>query len=383
MFFVKTDDLKEGMRLAKPIYNKKGVLLYERDSHLSKQALDSVKNFGLLGIYVLEPAEPCPPMSEEDIEFEIFQTVAIFKIEDILDDILKKGKTGHLHEFADNIVSKYGRLDHQINFQQSLRSNDDFIYKHSLNVAILCAMITYKLQYRISEQTDCIEAAIVHEIGKLKVQKDANKDAELYEDKEAERRSERSGFSIIEDQFFSAPQIKRMVSQAFHIREEIEKIDEASQESHYSSGNKYAELSKSKFDRRSKILAACDLFDSLTAMNLSNEPKTILGALKDIRKNEEFYGKEITDAFIKSINFLTEGSSVELTSGEKGLIISANDYDIFRPVVLTYQDNRLIDLRQTGRGGPEIRDIVKKFDERHVIDHSIINAAKETIAPDS
>ena len=31
MRFVKTDDLKPGMRLARPIYNKNGVLLYERN----------------------------------------------------------------------------------------------------------------------------------------------------------------------------------------------------------------------------------------------------------------------------------------------------------------------------------------------------------------
>ena len=61
------------MRLARPIYNKKGVLLYERDSRLNSQSISSVKNFGLLGVYVLEPAEPLPPISEEDLEFERFQ----------------------------------------------------------------------------------------------------------------------------------------------------------------------------------------------------------------------------------------------------------------------------------------------------------------------
>ena len=32
MKFVKSDDLKLGMRLAKPIYNRDGVMLYERNS---------------------------------------------------------------------------------------------------------------------------------------------------------------------------------------------------------------------------------------------------------------------------------------------------------------------------------------------------------------
>ena len=37
MQFVKTADLKPGMRLAKPIYNKMGVLLYERDTLLTRR----------------------------------------------------------------------------------------------------------------------------------------------------------------------------------------------------------------------------------------------------------------------------------------------------------------------------------------------------------
>lgn len=50
MRFIKSEDLKTGMRLARPIYNKNGVLLYERNSKLTVQGINSVKNFGLLGI---------------------------------------------------------------------------------------------------------------------------------------------------------------------------------------------------------------------------------------------------------------------------------------------------------------------------------------------
>ena len=74
MIFVPTDELKSGMRLAKPIFNKQGVMLYERDSRITLQGINSVRNFGLIGVYVLEPAEPVPPMTDEDREFERFQT---------------------------------------------------------------------------------------------------------------------------------------------------------------------------------------------------------------------------------------------------------------------------------------------------------------------
>ena len=70
MHFVRTEDLKTGMRLARPVYNKKSILLFDRNSLLSLQAIESIRNFGLIGVYVLEPAEPLPPLTQEDLEFE-------------------------------------------------------------------------------------------------------------------------------------------------------------------------------------------------------------------------------------------------------------------------------------------------------------------------
>ena len=53
MLFVKTEDLKAGMRLAKPIYNKNGVMIYDRISKITSQGIISVNKFGLIGIYIL------------------------------------------------------------------------------------------------------------------------------------------------------------------------------------------------------------------------------------------------------------------------------------------------------------------------------------------
>lgn len=55
MQFVESKDLRPGMRLAKPIYNKNGVLLYERDTRLSVQVINNIQNFMLIGVYILEP----------------------------------------------------------------------------------------------------------------------------------------------------------------------------------------------------------------------------------------------------------------------------------------------------------------------------------------
>ena len=106
MLFVKTAELKTGMRLARPIYNKNGVLLYERNSQLSTNSIDSIKNFGLIGIFVLEPAEPVPPMTRDDLAFERFQTMTVFSLQEELDKMVRTRKSIKIHVIAANIIKK-------------------------------------------------------------------------------------------------------------------------------------------------------------------------------------------------------------------------------------------------------------------------------------
>ncbi len=56
MQFKRISELKDGMRLARPIYHKNGVLLFERDSKITSQGIASIQNFGLIGRVILEPA---------------------------------------------------------------------------------------------------------------------------------------------------------------------------------------------------------------------------------------------------------------------------------------------------------------------------------------
>jgi HD-GYP domain-containing protein (c-di-GMP phosphodiesterase class II) len=355
MLFIKREELTIGMRLARPIYNNKGVLLYERNSKLTQQGIDSIKNFGLIGMFVLEPAEPVPPMTQEDIDFERFQTMCVFSIQEELEKMMQTKRASKIQIIVSNIIKNYGHLEKKINFIQNLRSKEDFIYKHSLNVAILCAMMTHVLNMRVDEQMETVQAAVVHDIGKFSVADGLLEKADLTKDeKRMIRNAEIEGFDLLDTIFSSSPNIKRICAQAQRV---IESIDTGEN------------ISAIKMVNGAKVLAVAETFDAMTAMRFGEAPVSEVAALKHLQEYPNVYDPKVVNALIKSINILYPGVSVELNTGEKALVLTANERDILRPMVLMFNDNSIADLsNEKVFGDLEISDIMRTMDNRHIMD---------------
>lgn len=333
MQFKKINELKAGMRLARPIYNKNGVLLFERDSKITEQGIANISNFGLIGLFILEPAEPCPPMSEEDIEFERFQTVNVFSLMDEVNKILTQGKTAKLQIIVSNIIKSYGHLEKKINFNQNLRSEEDARYKHALNVAILSAMMCNKLNLKVEERLDVVSAALVR--GNVPT-------------------------DVIEKLFSSDPNVKRYIFQADTIKDGIE------------SGTIAGNI---KLMEGGKILAVADLFDELTAMSVEKVPDSEVTAIKFMLDRPGLFENRVVMSLVDSINILVPGVCVELNTGSKALILAENRQDLFRPMVLCFDNNEVMDLsNKMSYGDIEIKDIMKTMDNRHVIDENMLKS---------
>ena len=352
MIFVQSDDLKYGMRLAKPIYNKSGVLLYERNTRLTLQGIESVKNFGLLGLYILEPAEPVPPMTDDDLDFERFQTMAVFSIREELDNLIAGREPANLKRLANAVVTNYGRLDHKIIFAQNLRSTTDYIYKHVINTAILCALISAQCNYTPHEQEELVTAALLHDIGKLLL---PNKVKEKYDDYDTNdmiivKKFQNDGLGLLRPEMGIDSGVKRIIAQ-------IHKLE-------YGDVKDDANILNS-----TKILKVANLFDTMTCMKLKAEITSEIAAIKYLLLNKDEFDEQIVGALIKSIKILTPGVCVELTNGEKGLVISENPSNILRPVVLGFVTNQIYDLSNNGvYRRYQIVDIMKTMDNRIKVD---------------
>lgn len=354
MLFVKVDELKPGMRLGKPIYNKNGVLLYDRDTRLTMQVIYGIRNFGLMGLYILEPAEPVPPMSEEDINFERFQTMAVFSIREDLDLIASGKKDKGLDWLCSLILKNYANVPHKINFVQSLRSSDDFVYKHSINVALLSAIIAGKMSMPPGRINAIVKAALLHDCGGLKVDYVDGEDDQVVKDavKVNTREILKSNPNLIDESILRT--IEHM--QALYTGSDSKEAIEAA-----------------RSNARATILHVADAYDRMTAMKSYEEPTSEVKALRVLLDHPEIYDPVAVQALINGINVLNPGVCVELTGHVKGVVIIENENDIFRPWVLSFEDNRLHNLADTNENpNLELVDIMKTMDNRIKLDPDIL-----------
>ena len=369
MLFVKVDDLKPGMRLGKPIYNKNGVLLYDRDTKLTMQAIFGIKNFNLMGLYILEPAEPVPPMTEDDINFERFQTMSVFSIREDLDLIAMGKKDKGLDWLCSLVIKNYSVLDHKINFVQSLRSSEDFVYKHVLNVAILSALIAGQLGVKGGRLNSIIKAAVLHDIGVTRL-KEAPDGAEV--DPEIRKVIKSNTDDILRTYGNLDEEIMKLISQMheLYIRE--------------GTGDAVPDALKQNIN--ANILFVADTYDRFTAMKSETEPTSEVVAVRHLLDNEDVFDPMIVNALIKAINILYPGVCVELKvtkedimgnvseRTEKGLVIKGNDQAIFEPMVIEFRTNTLYDLSIPSVAAEvQISDIMKTMDNRIQLDHDLLD----------
>lgn len=362
MQFVKTADLTPGMRLAKPIYNKMGVLLYERDTKLTIQGINSIENFGLIGIFILEPAEPLPPLSREDLEFEQFQTIYMFKLKDNMDKLQENQIPSTLMSLVNDIQTHYGGLDHKLNFTQTLRSSADFVYKHSISAAILCAMIANEMRLPEPDQTALITAALIYDFGYLYVpQAVLDKGDDLSpSDKEFIQMNLERGYETIRPRYDECDLPKtslEIIQQIIFQNSSSFKIKEPS----------------SRIQLLYDILKIADQFDRLTAMNINNPPVSEIAAITFLQKRSRTYNPQVIAALAECIHILPTGACVDLSDGEKALVLVENAADFTRPMILKFSNNLIYDLSDPVIGDSlRIIDIMKTMDNRIAIDEKTL-----------
>jgi HD-GYP domain-containing protein (c-di-GMP phosphodiesterase class II) len=290
-------------------------------------------------------------MSAEDIEFERFSTMSVFAIREEYECALKGKPITGVDKLVLSVIKAYGNVEHKINFLQNLRSQDDFVYKHAISVSILSALISGQMNTPVTVQTDIIKAALFQDLGYMKLPREIRRKNfdELEED-------EKSTVKKVKQEAVSSLPLgdgaKKMIMQ-----------------------NISGEVTNDKKLFGTKVLEVATAYDNITAMSLDEPPKSEIYAIKKLIENNKDYDEDFVNALIKAINIIVPGVCVELSNGEKALVIAENTSNILRPVVLGFNDNKIYDLSlDSVYIHLQIRDVMKTMDNRTVINKDMLDS---------
>lgn len=352
MKFVKTEEMEIGRQIGKPVYNTRGVLLYNSGVKISAQMLSNFREMELYGTYVLDNGEPVPPITDEEQEFERFQSMYTYDVNDVLTAVVQGKGTKGREELVNVILTRFGSQQKKMIFNQCVRSEKDFISKHTLNVAILSVMIADKMKFDRKEKKYLIEAALFHEVGKLLVPPNILHKKEKLTEQEMQivNRCLLQGFEMLGRNYQYPAGVRRYIIQLS--RELTDKLVGGA-------GTEQALLPGTK------ILKVADIYDILTAIRPYKEPVSALSAMQTIRREPENYDSLTVDALEACLNILPVGSYVRLSNREQAIVIRENPNSLLRPVVLGLKTNKLYDLANRAvREEIQIVDTVFTTDNR-------------------
>lgn len=202
--------------------------------------------------------------------------------------------------------------------------NDEHIYHHSLNVAMLCMLMAKELGWSREEVETIGLGALFHDIGKLKVPSTIL--------------NKRVPLSTPEENFIKQHPLMSInfLKLADSFPEEAKPLIANHHE--YLDGSGFPQgLKADKLDKLSQLIAVVNEYDNLcngTNQIKGKPPSVALGLLyKNYNKklNTEFVGK-----LIKMLGIYPPGSIVELSSGQFAMVMSVNLQQLLFPNIVVY-----------------------------------------------
>lgn len=355
MRFVKEMDLKRGMRIGRPIFNRKGDLIFDRDTRITDEDILKLRNLKVMGIFTLDPGEPLPPMSAEEFEYEKQRFLNVYALRDEMKEILVIHRARKLESIVDSIIAASGGFKKRIEFPQSIRSRDEYVCSHSVNVASLVTLMGSRLGLVESEKKIVVLAALLHDIGKFVV---PDKILEGETPEETERilfNAQDVGFEMIDNVLPEDVKVVNICINAYRILRDHRFLRKSDVQ---------------KPNLLTRLLVVADSFDSMTAIDASGgkDPDSYVVALRHMRFYPEVYDVKVTEALEASIEILKPGTTAMLNNRRKALVTALTGTDVLRPTVLELETNRILNLEEQANRDIEIVDVVKKLDDRHVVD---------------
>ncbi len=329
MRYVPTHCLREGMVLGHNLYNNIGELMLSSGMTLSSDYLKSIQRLKYNGIYIDDDISKDIPILNLINDKVKAQTVK--GIRDIFIHS-EKSKT-NMKKAMQNAKEQVETIVDQIFSHKNIMVNiidmkvfDDYTYYHSVNVAVLSIVIGAALEIDREELCDLGFAALLHDIGKVFVDKNVlNKPGKLDNDEFEE---------IKKHPLLGAEHIKNGYSVSSRsymgILDHHEKFE---------GGGYPNNMGGERISLYGRIIAVADVYDALTSDRTYRKALLPSEAMEYVMASTmTLFDPKIVEIFARKVAPYPIGTCVKLSNGLMCIIIDNYEDLCMRPKVRIYKD---------------------------------------------
>ncbi len=310
MRYVKSEHLEKGMVLVYTLYDNNEKVLLKANRKLTQNYINHIQQMEITGLYVFEDDEITDhtPIVSEQTRLKAIKSLKRLNIDDCI-------------FIANNIVEEIRESDSMIVETINLSSYDNYTYTHSVNVDILSVIIGVACGMRDDELRKLSQAALMHDIGKTCVPIEIiNKPGRLTEEEIAEvKKHPRYGYNMLRDNY-DVSSVSRNAILSHHENED---------------GTGYPRgLTSEKIHEFAKIIHIADVYDALTTKRSYKDAMNPADAMEYLMANAgRMFDRDLVAMFMEYVAPYPLGVQVELSTGQKALVVRNNRSMLSRPMV--------------------------------------------------
>lgn len=324
--------VETGMALGQDIYDGEGRLLLSRHLILNNDYLQQLLKLGFPGIYIDDEFTE-DLMITEVIRPEL-KREALKMVHDLfLDNKNLPMEQHNLQEIVMNVMEEVLNNGDVMCNMLDIKTYDDYIYFHSVNVAVLSAMIGASCNMNEAELNILTTAALLHDVGKRFVEEEVLnvKRALTEEERIMIVQHPKLGYDFLKENFDFLPEVYTSVLEHHEW---------------YNGCGYPMRKSGSEIPIYARIIKLADVYDALTSKLPYHEAVPPSEAVEYIMANAGAeFDPELVDVFMRKIAVYPVGCEVSLSDGRTAVVMENHKEFILRPKVKVIPTGEIIDLK--------------------------------------
>lgn len=321
------DDLEPGMVIARTVVGLDGRALLNENTRLTPSYIERLDKLGIRSVYIKDG------LSDIDIP-EIVSVQALAAVSQTLEESIKDINQRNLLDMASLkrsvslLVEDILSNQHLLIQLEDIRSYDDYLYFHSINVAIFSIMTGLTMGYPESKLMDLGLGALLHDIGMIMLDPRIGKKKSPLSQAEIGviRTHCEIGFNMLK----TYQEVS--VTTAHVAYQHHERVD----------GSGYPrQLDGRQILEYARIVAVADTFAALISDRPYRNGYTSTEAVSIMEKlSNTYFDPFILEAFTSNVAIYPVGSILLLNSGNLALVTSVTKTNSTRPIVHIISDSK-------------------------------------------